>query len=85
MDRQEIKILFNYLDNNRKHLNTLQNEFLVSAKKIYNATAVLTQRQLEFLYDMKELISSTLQKEVVFESGSYREQYSSYDSLSPFV
>jgi hypothetical protein len=85
MDRHEIKILFNYLDNNRKHLNTLQREFLASSKNTYNATAVITQRQIEFLYDMKELISSAVQKEVVFESGSYREQYSSYDSLSPFV
>jgi hypothetical protein len=85
MDRQEIKALFNYLDNNRKQLNALQNEFLASSKKIYNDTGVLTQRQIEFLNDMKELISSTVISDVVLEPGSYRAQYSSYDSLSPFV
>ena len=85
MDRQEIKILFKYLDDNREHLNTLQKEFLSSSKETYNATAVLTQRQIEFLNDMKELIAAAVIKEAVFETGSYRAQYSSYDSLSPFV
>jgi hypothetical protein len=86
MDRQEIKSLLNYLESNRKQLNVLQNEFLASSKKIYNDTGVLTQRQIEFLNDMKELILSTYIKEAVFETGgSYRAQYSSYDSLSPFV
>jgi hypothetical protein len=85
MDRQEIKNLFNYLDTNRKQLTALQNEFFASSKKIYTDTGVLTQRQLEFLQDMKELISSAVIKEVVFETGSYRAQYSSYDNLSPFV
>jgi hypothetical protein len=85
MERQEIKSLFNYLESNRKELNTLQNKFLTSSKEIYSATRVLTQRQIESLLDMKELISTAVIKEVIFETESYRAQYSSFDNLSPYV
>ncbi len=85
MERQEIKTLFNYLESNRKQLNTLQNEFLASSKNIYNATRVLTQRQIESLNDMKDLISPPIIKEIIFENEPYRAQYSSFDHLSPYV
>ena len=83
MDRQEFKILLNYLENNREHLNTLQNEFITALKDNYNATGVLTKRQVEFLSDTKEYLRSLVQKEAVHES--YIAQYSSFDHLTPFV
>ena len=86
MDRQEFKILLNYLENNREHLNTLQNEFISSLKENYKATGVLTKRQVEFLYDTKEYIRSLVVKEAVRESESekYVAQYSSFDHLTAF-
>jgi hypothetical protein len=86
MERQEIKILFNYLENNRKHLNSLQHKFIVASNEHYNATMVLTKRQVECLTDMKEYISSMVREEAVYKSGSdiYQAQYSSFDHLSAF-
>lgn len=55
MDIQEINILLNNVENNREHLNTLQKEFITSLKENYNATGVLTKRQVEFLYDSEEV------------------------------
>ena len=86
MDSQEFKILLNYLENNREHLNTLQNEFITTLKENYNATGVITKRQVEFLYDSKEYIRSLVLKEAVRESESdkYVAQYSSFDHLTAF-
>jgi hypothetical protein len=86
MDRQEINILINYVDNNREHLNTLEHEFIASLKKNYNATGVLTKRQVEFLYDVKDYIQSMVSEKAVFKSESeiYAAQYSSFDHLTPF-
>ncbi len=86
MDRQEIKILLNYLENNQEHLNTLQHEFIASLKEHYETTGVLTKRQVEFLYDSKEYIRSLILKEAVHESESdkYIAQYSSFDHLTAF-
>lgn len=84
MDRQEIKSLLNYLENNREHLNKIQLEFLASLVKLYNATGVLTKKQLECLSDMKEYIPSLMLKDVVSDPDFYRAQYSSYDNLSPY-
>jgi len=86
MERQEIKFLFNYLENNRKHLNSLQHKFIASSNEHYNATMVLTKKQVECLYDMKEYILSTVLEQAVYESGSdiYQAQYSSFDHLTAF-
>lgn len=86
MERQEIKFLFNYLENNRKHLNSLQHKFIASSNEHYNATKVLTKKQIECLYDMKEYILSTVLEEAVNESGSEisQAQYSSFDHLTAF-
>ena len=84
MDRQEIKILINYLENNRKHLNSLQHEFITSVKENYKTTGVITPRQVECLYAMKEYIPSIVltDAESVHESepDKYQAQYSSFDS-----
>jgi uncharacterized membrane protein YgaE (UPF0421/DUF939 family) len=86
MDRKEIKFLFNYLENNRKHLNSLQHNFITSSKDYYNATSVLTKRQVECLNEMKDYINSQALEETDLKTGSdiYQAQYSSYDHLSPF-
>lgn len=86
MERQEIKILFNYLETNRKYLNSLQHRFIASSNEQYNATMVLTKRQVEHLNDIKEYISSKEQEEAVYKSGSdiYQAQYSSFDHLTAF-
>ncbi len=88
MDRKEIKLLLNYLDSNLEHLNTLQHEFLTTLKKQYNATGVLTKRQAEFLYDIKEYILSVVQDRVVIESEPEKysaPQYSSFDHFNTFT
>ena len=86
MNRQEISILLNYLDNNQKHLNTLQHEFMASLKKNYSSTGVLTKRQVEFLYDLKDYIQSLLMERSVYksESDKYVAQYSSFDHFTAF-
>jgi hypothetical protein len=86
MDRQEFKLLLNYLDNNRVNLNTLQHKFIASLKDSYNATGVLTKRQVEFLYDTKEYIRSLVLEKSVHESESdkYAAQYSSFDHLTQY-
>jgi hypothetical protein len=47
---------------------------------------VLTKKQVECLYDMKEYILSTVLEQAVYESGSdiYQAQYSSFDHLTAF-
>lgn len=86
MDRKEFKFLLNFLETNREHLNTLQLEFLSSLKKNYNATGVLTKRQVEFLYDAKEYIRYNVLEKSVYESEAdkYQAQYSSFDHYTPF-
>jgi hypothetical protein len=83
MDRQEIKFLLNYLENNLKHLNTLQHNFFASLKANYRATGVMTKRQVEGLHEIKEYIRSLNMRESVYESESdkYQSLYSSFDSL----
>jgi hypothetical protein len=58
MHRKEIKFILSYLDNNREHLDILEHEFLATLKKQYNVTGVLTEKQTEFLYDIKGYIPS---------------------------
>jgi uncharacterized protein YbaR (Trm112 family) len=86
MDFQEIKFLLNYLENNPKYLNSVQNKFIASTKENYKSTRVLTKRQLECLYAIKEYIPSLMSKEADYESESdkYPAQYSSCDYLTPF-
>lgn len=86
MNRQEINFLLNYLENNPKHLNSLQHEFITSSKEHYKSTGVLTKRQRECLYQIKEYIPSLVQEEAVYESESdkYQAQYSSFDCLTSF-
>jgi hypothetical protein len=84
MDRKEIFFLLNYLENNLKKLNSLQHEFINSSKIQYRSTGVLTQRQVESLYAIKEQIPSPALEKSVNESNSdtYQAQYSSFDSSS---
>lgn len=86
MDRKEIKILLNFLENNREHLNPLQLGFLASIKNQYTSTWVLTKRQVDFLYDIKEYIRSKGLEESAFkaEPDRYMAQYSSFDHLTTF-
>jgi hypothetical protein len=82
MDRQEIKFLLNFLEDNRKHINPLQYAFVTSLRRQFNDTAVLTQKQIESLFDIKELIQPPSMAENILEQESYRAQYSSFDHLS---
>lgn len=86
MNLKEIKFLLNYLENNPKHLNSLQHKFIASSLELYRSTGVLTKRQVECLNVMKEYIPSLVSGEAVYESESdtYQAQYSSFDSLTPF-
>jgi hypothetical protein len=86
MDGQEIKFLLNYLENNPKHLNSVQNKFIASTKEHYRSTRVLTKRQLECLYAIKEHIASPVTEDVVYksETDKYAAQYSSFDNLTSF-
>ena len=85
MDRQEIKFLINYIENNPEHLNPLQNEFIAALKEHYKSTGVLTKRQAECLNEIKEFIPLVME-EAVYESETdkYSAQYSSFNSLAPF-
>jgi uncharacterized protein YbaR (Trm112 family) len=86
MDRQEINFLLNYLENNSRHLNSLQHEFVVSLKEHYKSTGVLTKRQIECLYAIKEYIPLLVAESAVYESeyDKYPAQYSSFDNLTTF-
>jgi hypothetical protein len=83
MDRKEIKFLFNYLENNQKYLTSLQYEFIISLKKHYNTTWVLTKNQVECLIEIKGSIPSRIQLKTAYvhESDKRPAQYSSYDNL----
>lgn len=84
MDRQEIKFLLNYLESNLKQFNSLQNQFIETSKNNFRSTGVLTKRQVECLYAIKEQIPSPAVEKSVHESDSetYHAQYSSLDSSS---
>jgi hypothetical protein len=56
MDNTEIKLLFNYLESNREQLSQLQNEFVVSLRKQYKWTGIITPAQIESLENIKERI-----------------------------
>jgi hypothetical protein len=79
MDRHEIKLLLNYLENNLKHLTSLQCKFIVSLKERYRMTGVLTPKEEESLKEIEELISSQEAEVVGAESDKYQAQYSSFD------
>ena len=87
MDHQEIKFLLIYLDSNGQYLNSLQHKFIASVKESYNATRVLTKRQIEYLYQIKEFILTLVLKEGINESESnkYPAQYSSFDCLTAYT
>lgn len=79
MDRQEIKSLLNYLENNPKHLNSLQRQFLSALKEHYKSTGVLTQREIECLNEIKGYIPSVVMEEEAVYESEYPAQYSSFD------
>jgi hypothetical protein len=60
MHRKEIKFIITYLDINREQLDASQYEFLVTLKKQFNTTGVLTEKQSEFLNSIKEYIPSAV-------------------------
>jgi len=86
MARKEIILLLNYLENKRGYLSSIQFEYITSLKKHYQATDVLTKRQIDWLYEMKEFIPSPGLKKAAVESESenYQAQYSSFDHLSAY-
>jgi hypothetical protein len=82
MDRREIKLLLNYLDSNVKHLSSLQCKFIASLKERYRMTGVITQKEMECLTEMQEMIPSLIKQEAEVygaESDRYQAQYSSFD------
>lgn len=83
MDRQEIKLLFNYLENNTKHLTSLQHKFIASLREHYRSTGFLTKNEVECLNGMKEYMVSVFNQEAedVYgtEPDKYQAQYSTFD------
>ncbi|HEX2976754.1 MAG TPA: hypothetical protein VHO68_12535 [Bacteroidales bacterium] len=78
MDRKEIRLLFNYLVSNSKHLTPLQEEYMLSLKEQYSLTGVLTKRQIESLVEIKEFIPSNTSEEPD-QAYEYQAQYSGFD------
>jgi hypothetical protein len=56
MGNKEIRKVFNYLEENQKHLTTSQSEFIKSLKKYFKWKKGLTTRQIECLVSLKENI-----------------------------
>lgn len=79
MDRQEIRILLNYLENNSKQLTALQHKFLSSARDHYRFTGFLTKREVDSLYEIKEAITREAEPVYASDSDKYQAQYSSID------
>jgi hypothetical protein len=82
MDRKELKLLFNYLENNTKHLTHLQKTFLIKLTEKYSLTGVITKKEVECLNELKEYIpSATRETNSVLdpEADRYQAQYSSFD------
>lgn len=78
MDRKEIRLLFNYLVSNSKHLTSLQEEYMLTLKEQYSLTGVLTQRQVESLNEIKEFVPSKANAEPD-PALEYQAQYSGFD------
>jgi hypothetical protein len=57
MEYKEIKNLFKYLEDNRKHFSRLQLDFIDSLKKQYKVTGLLTSIQSESLSSLKDRIN----------------------------
>lgn len=58
MDYNEIKQLFNYLENNRKRLTALQLDFIESLRQHFKITGLLNSIQTESLVNLKEKVNS---------------------------
>jgi hypothetical protein len=54
MESREIRQIFNYLDNNSKHLTSSQAEFVKSLRKYFRWKGNLTQKQADCLISIKE-------------------------------
>jgi hypothetical protein len=81
MDRKEIKLLLNHLENNPKHLTSLEHKFVVSLKKNYMSTGVMTKKDVESLHELKKYVMAPEEAEAVYASDDkYQAQYSSFDS-----
>ena len=83
MDRQELNLLFKYLESNPKHLTLLQYKFITSLKENYKLTGFLRKREVERLHEIKEYIPSAISEEAETVYGTdtdkYQAQYSSFD------
>ena len=58
MDNNEIKLLFDYFESNKEQLSQLQNDFIVSLRKQYKWTGIITPAQIESLKNIKERLLS---------------------------
>jgi hypothetical protein len=81
MDRKELKLLLNYLENNLKHLTPLQNKFIATISEKYRLTGVITKKEVECLSELRDYIIVNSEPVKVFdtESEKYQAQYSSFD------
>ncbi len=79
MDYKEIKNLFKYLEDNRKHFSRLQLEFIDSVRRHYKVTGLLTSIQSESLSRLKDRINN---EETIpdtdFISGLYSQLQENY-------
>jgi len=79
MDYKEIKNLFNYLEDNRKHFSRLQLEFIDSVKRQYKVTGLLTSIQSESLSRLKDRINyEETTPDTDFISGLYSQLQENY-------
>ena len=60
---KEIRGIFNYLENNQKHLTSSQNEFIKSLKKYFRWKGNLTTRQTECLISIKDNMSVQVEQD----------------------
>jgi hypothetical protein len=56
MNYYEIRGLFSYLEDNRDHLSSLQNDFVAYLKDHYKKTGIITPGNIESLVTIKEKI-----------------------------
>lgn len=54
MGTKEMRQIFNYLEDNQKHLTSSQYEFVKSLRKYFKWKGNLTPRQIECLISIKE-------------------------------
>lgn len=79
MEYKEIKNLFKYLEDNRKHFSRLQLEFIDSLKRQYKVTGLLTSIQSESLSSLKDRINYEEQiPDTDFISGLYSQLQENY-------